>query len=71
MTFYASKMKEIMALPEGFKRRYMLSAMKEMMKDYGRNFDFMGIGMSKMSQAMGLGVPKEMVEAMKDAGVDV
>jgi anaerobic magnesium-protoporphyrin IX monomethyl ester cyclase len=71
MTFYASKMKEIMALPEGFKRRYMLSAMKEMMKDYGRNFDFMGIGISKMSSAMGLGVPKEMVEAMKDTGVDL
>jgi len=71
MTFYSSKMKEIMALPEGFKRRYMLSAMKEMMKDYGRNFDFMGIGMSKMSSAMGLGVPKEMVEAMKDTGVEL
>jgi len=71
MTFYASKMKEIMALPEGFKRRYMLSAMKEMMKDYGRNFDFMGIGISKMSAAMGLGVPKEMVEAMKDTGVEL
>jgi anaerobic magnesium-protoporphyrin IX monomethyl ester cyclase len=68
MTFYASKMKEIMALPEGFKRRYMLSAMKEMMKDYGQHFDFMGLGMSKMSQVMGLGVPKEMVEAMKDTG---
>ena len=71
MTFYASKTKEIMALPEGFKRRYMLSAMKEMMKDYGRNFDFMGIGISKMSAAMGLGVPKEMVEAMKDTGVEL
>lgn len=70
MTFYGSKMKEIMALPEGFKRRYMLSAMKEMMKDYGRNFDFLGIGMSKMSQIMGLGVPKAMVDAMKDAGVE-
>jgi len=71
MTFYASKMKEIMSLPEGFKRRYMMSAMKEMMKDCGRNFGFMGIGISKMSAAMGLGVPKEMVEAMKDTGIDL
>jgi anaerobic magnesium-protoporphyrin IX monomethyl ester cyclase len=68
MTFYASKMKEIMALPEGFKRRYMLSAMKNMMKDYGEHFDFLGLGMARMSQIMGLGVPKEMKEAMKDAG---
>ena len=35
MTFYASKMKEILSLPEGFKHRYMLSAMKNMMKDAG------------------------------------
>jgi anaerobic magnesium-protoporphyrin IX monomethyl ester cyclase len=67
MTFYAAKTKEIMALPDGFKRRYMLSAMKEMMKDYGQHFDFMGLGMAKMSQVMGLGVPKEMVDAMKDS----
>ena len=66
MTFYASKMKEIMALPEGFKRRYMLSAMKNMMKDYGQQFDFMGLGMAKMSQVMGLGVPKGMVDAIAE-----
>jgi anaerobic magnesium-protoporphyrin IX monomethyl ester cyclase len=66
MTFYASKMKEILALPDGFKRRYMLSAMKEMMKDYGEHFDFLGLGMARMSQVMGLGVPKAMVEAMKE-----
>jgi anaerobic magnesium-protoporphyrin IX monomethyl ester cyclase len=66
MTFYAAKMKEILSLPEGFKRRYMLSAMKEMMKDYGEHFDFLGMGMAKMSQVMGLGVPKEMVQAMKE-----
>jgi anaerobic magnesium-protoporphyrin IX monomethyl ester cyclase len=65
MTFYASKMKEIMALPDGFKRRYMLSAMKQMMKDYGEHFDFLGLGMARMSQVMGLGVPKEMVDAMQ------
>jgi len=68
MTFYASKMKEILSLPEGFKRRYMLSAMKNMMKDYGEHFDFLGLGMARMSQVMGLGVPKEMKEAMKDTG---
>lgn len=50
MTFYASKMTEILALPDGFKRRYMLSAMKQMMKDYGEHFDFLGIGMAKMSE---------------------
>jgi anaerobic magnesium-protoporphyrin IX monomethyl ester cyclase len=66
MTFYASKMKEILALPDGFKRRYMLSAMKQMMKDYGEHFDFLGLGVARMSQIMGLGVPKAMVEAMKD-----
>ena len=66
MTFYAAKMKEIMALPDGFKRRYMLSAMKEMMKDYGDHFDFLGLGMARMAQVMGLGVPKEMADAMRD-----
>ena len=64
MTFYAAKMKEILSLPEGFKRRYMLSAMKEMMKDYGEHFDFLGLGIARMSQVMGLGVPKAMVDAM-------
>jgi anaerobic magnesium-protoporphyrin IX monomethyl ester cyclase len=65
MTFYASKMKEILALPDGFKRRYMLSAMKQMMRDYGEHFDFLGLGMARMSQIMGLGVPKAMTEVMK------
>jgi anaerobic magnesium-protoporphyrin IX monomethyl ester cyclase len=50
MTFYANKMTEILSLPDGFKRRYMLSAMKQMMKDYGEHFDFLGIGMAKMSE---------------------
>lgn len=68
MTFYAAKTKEIMALPDGFKRRYMLSAMKEMMKDYGEHFDFLGLGRARMAQIMGLGVPKEMADAMKDMG---
>jgi len=61
MVFYANKMTEILSLPEGFKRSYMLSAMKEMMKDYGEHFDFLGIGMAKMSEvasAAGLKMPK-------------
>ena len=45
MTFYANKMREVLALPDGFKRRYMLSAFKAMMKDYGERFDFLGSGM--------------------------
>jgi anaerobic magnesium-protoporphyrin IX monomethyl ester cyclase len=60
MTFYANKMTDILALPDGFKRRYMLSAMKTMMKDYGEHFDFLGIGMSKMSE-----MPKKMADMMK------
>jgi anaerobic magnesium-protoporphyrin IX monomethyl ester cyclase len=71
MTFYAAKMKEILALPDGFKRRYMLSAMKEMMKDYGEHFDFLGLGVARMSQIMGLGVPKAMVDALKETGMPV
>ncbi|MHB8705711.1 MAG: radical SAM protein [Coriobacteriia bacterium] len=62
MTFYANKMTEILALPDGFKRRYMLSAMKQMMKDYGEQFDFLGIGMAKMDE-----MPKKMADAMKGA----
>lgn len=40
MTFYGNKMKEVIALPDGFKRRYMLSAFKAMMKDFHKHFDF-------------------------------
>jgi anaerobic magnesium-protoporphyrin IX monomethyl ester cyclase len=40
MTFYGNKMKEVLALPDGFKRRYMLSAFKAMMKDFRSHFDF-------------------------------
>jgi len=71
MTFYANKMQEILALPDGFKRRYMLSAMKQMMRDYGEHFDFLGLGVARMSQIMGLGVPKVMKEVMKDVMKDV
>lgn len=45
MTFYSRKMIEVLALPDGFVRRYMLSAFQQMMKDYGEHFDFAGAGM--------------------------
>jgi hypothetical protein len=38
----------------------MLSAMKQMMQDYGEHFDFLGIGMAKMSEVTGLGKMPEM-----------
>lgn len=60
MGFYANKMNEILALPEGFKRSYMLSAMKVMMRDYGEQFDFLGIGKEKIGE-----MPKKMAAAMK------
>jgi anaerobic magnesium-protoporphyrin IX monomethyl ester cyclase len=34
MSFYAHKLPEVKALPDGFKRRYMMSAMREMMKGF-------------------------------------
>ncbi len=40
MTFYGNKMKEVLALEDGFKRRYMMSAFKAMMKDFHKHFDF-------------------------------
>jgi anaerobic magnesium-protoporphyrin IX monomethyl ester cyclase len=51
MTFYSRKMREVLALPDGFKRRYMLSAFKQMMKDYGEHFDFVGAGLHRMAGA--------------------
>ncbi len=51
MTFYAQKMPEIMKLPDGFKRRYMLSAFQEMMKGYREHFSFLGMKMPKMHGA--------------------
>jgi anaerobic magnesium-protoporphyrin IX monomethyl ester cyclase len=66
MIFYANKMTEILDLPDGFKRRYMLSAMKQMMKDYGEHFDFLGIGMAKMSEMTKMGKAPKM-PAMPDS----
>lgn len=45
MKFYSNKVQEIVALEEGFKRTYMLSAFKLMMKDHGEHFDFAGSDM--------------------------
>ncbi len=48
MSFYANKMPEVLQLPDGFKRRYMLSAFQEMMKGYEEHFSFLGAKMPKM-----------------------
>ncbi|TDB37001.1 MAG: radical SAM protein [Actinobacteria bacterium] len=42
MTFYGHKMREVAELEDGFKKRYMMSAFEQMMKDYGKQFDFLG-----------------------------
>ncbi len=53
MTFYGHKMREVAALPDGFKRRYMMSAFEQMMKDYGERFDFLGEEMPRGMPRMG------------------
>lgn len=45
MTFYGEKMKEVLQLEDGFKRRYMLSAFKAMMKDFRQHFAIAGEAM--------------------------
>ena len=52
MEFYAQKIPEIHALPDGFKRRYLLSACKEMMGAYGRHFGHLGSKMPAMHPHM-------------------
>ncbi len=52
MEFYAQKIPEIKALPEGFKRRYLLSACKEMMRAYGKHFSHLGTKMPQMHPHM-------------------
>jgi anaerobic magnesium-protoporphyrin IX monomethyl ester cyclase len=42
MKFYGNKIREVVDLEDGFKRRYMMSAFKLMMKDHGEHFDFAG-----------------------------
>ena len=64
MGFYSRKMLEVAELPDGFKRRYMMSAFEQMMKDYGDQFDFlreeMPPGMPTMPGA-GMGGSKDAV----------
>jgi anaerobic magnesium-protoporphyrin IX monomethyl ester cyclase len=52
MQFYTNKMPEIAGLEDGFKRRYMMSAFVQMMKDHGSNFAFEGADMDKMKRQM-------------------
>lgn len=53
MTFYSHKMREVSDLEDGFKRRYMMSAFEQMMKDYGKQFDFLGEQMPHGMKDMG------------------
>jgi anaerobic magnesium-protoporphyrin IX monomethyl ester cyclase len=52
MRFYSNKMHEVVALEDGFKRKYMLSAFMLMMKDHGSSFDFDEEGMDAMKAGM-------------------
>jgi anaerobic magnesium-protoporphyrin IX monomethyl ester cyclase len=45
MKFYRKKIREVKKLPDGYKKTYMMSAMKLMMGKHGSNFDFAGAGM--------------------------
>ncbi len=53
MTFYGHKMREVAELEDGFKKRYMMSAFEQMMKDYGKQFDFLGGKMPHGMKDMG------------------
>ncbi len=45
MRFYTHKAKQVIALPDGFKRRYMMSTFKEMMQGFRDQFTKLGIEM--------------------------
>jgi anaerobic magnesium-protoporphyrin IX monomethyl ester cyclase len=64
MSFYANKLPEVLALPDGFKRRYMLSAFQEMMKSYGKHFAHLGEKMPKMHGAVAGGKMPDFVRQM-------
>ena len=51
MEFYKRKGREVQAMEDCYKRRYMMSALMLMMKHHGENFDFAAHGM-KMPHAM-------------------
>lgn len=50
MSFYANKMIEVVKMPDGFKRRYMMGAFKEMMKGYKDFFEYLGVKMPKIPE---------------------
>lgn len=52
MEFYRHKAKEVLAMPDCFKRRYMLSAFKEMMAGYRDQFTALGITMPMLPDGM-------------------
>jgi len=54
MTFYANKMRQVITMPDSFQKRYMMSAFKEMMKGYGKHFEYMGLKMPKMPKIPGM-----------------
>lgn len=58
MTFYANKMREVITMPDGFKKRYMLGAFREMMKGYKEFFEYLGVKMPKMPKLPGVKVPE-------------
>ena len=62
MTFYGNKMAEVLTLEDGFKRRYMLSAFKAMMKDFHKHFDFGGAPVAH--DMPGLAALKDAIEAV-------
>ncbi|HSN14000.1 MAG TPA: radical SAM protein [Anaeromyxobacteraceae bacterium] len=68
MSFYAKKMPEVMKLPDGFKRRYMLSAFQEMMKGYREHFSFLGMKMPKMHGALVSAVTGAPVQSASPSG---
>jgi len=66
MSFYAEKLPQVLALPDGFKRRYMLSAFREMMKSYGKHFAHLGERMPKMHAAGGAQMPESVRKIFAD-----
>jgi hypothetical protein len=58
-------MREVFALPDGFKRRYMLSAFKEMMKGYREHFSYLGDKMPAIPSMAGMPGHDRMPESSK------
>lgn len=50
MRFYGNKLPKVLALPDGFKRRYLLSAFREVMRGLGKHFGLeAGMAMPKVA----------------------